>query len=247
MEFQDILYERERHRQDHHQPPERLQRLPRQHVRRDDQGVQQCRLRQEHRRRGAGRRGRQGLLHRRRPVARRTAAMAAAAPSACPWRKCRPPSATCPSRSSPASRLRHRRRQRAGARSATWPSRPTRRSFGQVGPKVGSVDPGFGTAFLARVVGEKKAREIWYLSRRYTAQEALAMGLANACRAARPVGRRSSQVGRGNPARRARPPSPSPSASFNVDSEMIRGLSAMAMHGLKLYYETEESARAATL
>jgi dihydroxynaphthoic acid synthetase len=43
--------------------------------------------------------------------------------------------------------------------------------FGQVGPKVGSVDPGFGTAYLARVVGEKKAREIWYLCRRYTAQQ----------------------------------------------------------------------------
>jgi 2-ketocyclohexanecarboxyl-CoA hydrolase len=44
--------------------------------------------------------------------------------------------------------------------------------FGQVGPKVGSVDPGFGTAYLARIVGEKKAREMWYLCRRYTAQEA---------------------------------------------------------------------------
>ena len=52
--------------------------------------------------------------------------------------------------------------------------------FGQVGPKVGSVDPGFGTALLARVVGEKKAREIWYLCRRYSAQDALAMGLVNA-------------------------------------------------------------------
>src|SRR3546814_4364050 len=48
-----------------------------------------------------------------------------------------------------------------------------------VGPKVGSVDPGWGTAYLARVVGEKKAREIWYLCRRYTAREALAMGLVN--------------------------------------------------------------------
>jgi 2-ketocyclohexanecarboxyl-CoA hydrolase len=45
--------------------------------------------------------------------------------------------------------------------------------LGQAGPRVGSVDPGFGTALLARVVGEKKAREIWYLCRRYTAQEAL--------------------------------------------------------------------------
>ena len=51
--------------------------------------------------------------------------------------------------------------------------------FGQVGPKVGSVDPGFGTAYLARIVGEKKAREIWYLCRRYSAQEAEAMGLVN--------------------------------------------------------------------
>src|SRR4029079_17536771 len=52
--------------------------------------------------------------------------------------------------------------------------------FGQVGPKVGSVDPGFGTAYLARLVGEKKARAIWMLRRKYTAAEALAMGLVNA-------------------------------------------------------------------
>ena len=44
--------------------------------------------------------------------------------------------------------------------------------FGQVGPKVGSVDPGFGTAYLSRLVGEKRAREIWYLCRRYTAKQA---------------------------------------------------------------------------
>src|SRR5437879_8605150 len=51
--------------------------------------------------------------------------------------------------------------------------------FGQTGPRVGSVDPGFGTAYLARIVGEKKAREIWYLCRQYSAAEALAMGLGN--------------------------------------------------------------------
>ena len=44
---------------------------------------------------------------------------------------------------------------------------------------MGSVDPGFGTAYLARVVGEKKAREIWYMCRRYSAKEAVEMGLAN--------------------------------------------------------------------
>ena len=52
--------------------------------------------------------------------------------------------------------------------------------FGQTGPKVGSFDGGFGASFLARLVGQKKAREIWYLCRQYSAQEALDMGLINA-------------------------------------------------------------------
>ena len=52
--------------------------------------------------------------------------------------------------------------------------------FGQTGPKVGSFDGGFGSIQLARLVGQRKAREIWYLCRQYDAQEALAMGLVNA-------------------------------------------------------------------
>ncbi len=51
--------------------------------------------------------------------------------------------------------------------------------FGQTGPKVGSFDGGFGAGYLASVVGQKKAREIWYLCRQYSAQEALDMGLVN--------------------------------------------------------------------
>jgi naphthoate synthase len=51
--------------------------------------------------------------------------------------------------------------------------------FGQTGPRVGSFDGGFGSAQLARLVGQKKAREIWYLCRRYDARQALAMGLVN--------------------------------------------------------------------
>ncbi|MCQ2214905.1 MAG: 1,4-dihydroxy-2-naphthoyl-CoA synthase [Bacteroidales bacterium] len=51
--------------------------------------------------------------------------------------------------------------------------------FGQTGPRVGSFDAGFGASYLARVVGQKKAREIWFLCRQYTAQEALEMGLVN--------------------------------------------------------------------
>lgn len=52
--------------------------------------------------------------------------------------------------------------------------------FGQTGPKVGSFDGGFGASYMARIVGQKRAREIWYLCRQYSAQEALEMGLVNA-------------------------------------------------------------------
>jgi len=51
--------------------------------------------------------------------------------------------------------------------------------FGQTGPRVGSFDAGFGSSYLARIVGQKKAREIWFLCRQYNAQEALDMGLVN--------------------------------------------------------------------
>lgn len=51
--------------------------------------------------------------------------------------------------------------------------------FGQTGPKVGSFDAGFGASYLARIVGQKKAREIWFLCRQYTAEEAERMGLVN--------------------------------------------------------------------
>jgi naphthoate synthase len=51
--------------------------------------------------------------------------------------------------------------------------------FGQTGPKVGSFDGGFGSSYLARIVGQKKAREIWFLCEQYSAQEAMAMGLVN--------------------------------------------------------------------
>ncbi len=51
--------------------------------------------------------------------------------------------------------------------------------FGQVGPKVGSFDGGLGSSYLTRIVGQKKAREIWFLCRQYNAQQALAMGLVN--------------------------------------------------------------------
>lgn len=112
--------------------------------------------------------------------------------------------------------------------------------FGQVGPKVGSVDPGFGTAYLARVVGEKRAREIWYLNKRYTAQQALDWGLANAVV---PPGELDAEVDRWVAELMDRSPTALAMAkvSFNADTESIRGISAMGMRALSLYYDTDES------
>ncbi|MCZ0733612.1 2-ketocyclohexanecarboxyl-CoA hydrolase [Phreatobacter sp. AB_2022a] len=112
--------------------------------------------------------------------------------------------------------------------------------FGQVGPKVGSVDPGFGTAFLARVVGEKKAREIWYLCRRYSAAEALAMGLVNTVV---PNDRLDEEVDRWCAEILERSPSAIAIAkrSFNADTEHQRGIAGLGMYALSLYYDTDES------
>ena len=113
--------------------------------------------------------------------------------------------------------------------------------LGQAGPRVGSVDPGFGTALLARVVGEKKAREIWYLCRRYTAQQALEMGLVNAVV---PQSELDAEVKKWCDEIVEKSPTAIALAkkSFNVDTEMIRGMGGLAMHALKLYYESAESA-----
>jgi 2-ketocyclohexanecarboxyl-CoA hydrolase len=112
--------------------------------------------------------------------------------------------------------------------------------LGQVGPKVGSVDPGFGTALLARVVGDKRAREVWYLCRRYSAQEALAMGLVNAVV---PHERLDDEVAKWCAEIMAMSPTAIAIAkrSFNADSENIRGIGALGMQALALYYDTEES------
>lgn len=116
--------------------------------------------------------------------------------------------------------------------------------FGQVGPKVGSVDPGFGTAYLARIVGEKKAREMWYLCRRYTAHEALAMGLVNKVV---PDAELDAEVGLWCAEILERSPTAIAiaKASFNADSEAIRGQSQLGFQAVALYYATEEAKEAA--
>ena len=112
--------------------------------------------------------------------------------------------------------------------------------FGQVGPKVGSVDPGFGTAYLAQVVGEKKAREIWYLCRRYTAEQAVEMGLANTVVSADEL---DAEVDRWCAEILERSPTAIAIAkrSFNAATENLRGISSMGMQALALYYGTDES------
>jgi len=112
--------------------------------------------------------------------------------------------------------------------------------FGQVGPRVGSVDPGFGTAYLARVVGEKKAREIWYLCRQYTAQEALAMGLVNAVVPAAALRAETERW-----CRELLEKSPTAlrlaKQSFNADTEHLAGTTELGFTALELYYGTEEA------
>jgi 2-ketocyclohexanecarboxyl-CoA hydrolase len=112
--------------------------------------------------------------------------------------------------------------------------------FGQVGPKVGSVDPGFGTAFMARVIGEKRARELWYLCRRYTGQEAVRMGLANVVV---PDAELDQELHKWCQEILAKSPTALAIAkySFNADSAHISGLSYMGMQTVKLFYGTEES------
>ena len=112
--------------------------------------------------------------------------------------------------------------------------------FGQVGPRVGSVDPGWGTAYLARLVGEKRAREIWFLCRRYTAAEAFQMGLVNKVVPAEELDAEVEAW-----CREILALSPTAIAiakrSFNADSENIKGIGALGFEALALYYDTEEA------
>jgi 2-ketocyclohexanecarboxyl-CoA hydrolase len=112
--------------------------------------------------------------------------------------------------------------------------------FGQVGPKVGSVDPGYGTAFLARIVGEKRAREFWYLCRRYTAAEAHAMGLVNKVV---PDDQLDDEVKRWCDDILLCSPTALAIAkrSFNADSENIRGIAQLGFQAVALYYDTAEA------
>jgi naphthoate synthase len=112
--------------------------------------------------------------------------------------------------------------------------------FGQTGPRVGSFDGGFGSSYLARIVGQKKAREIWYLCEQYDAQEALAMGLVNKVV---PIAElEATAVAWG---RRILQHSPLSirclKAAFNAELDGQAGIQELAGHATQLFYMTEEA------
>jgi 2-ketocyclohexanecarboxyl-CoA hydrolase len=112
--------------------------------------------------------------------------------------------------------------------------------FGQTGPRVGSFDAGFGTGYLARVVGEKRAREIWFLCRRYDAVTAERWGLVNAVV---PVGDLKVEVRRWADEILALSPTCLRflKQSFNADTEHLAGIGQLAFTGLGLFVESEEA------
>ncbi len=111
--------------------------------------------------------------------------------------------------------------------------------FGQTGPKVGSFDAGLGSSYLARLVGQKRGREIWYLCRQYSAAEAYEMGMVNAVV---PVDRLEAEGVQW--AREILANSPTAirfiKAAFNADVDGQIGLQELAGHATRLFYMTEE-------
>ena len=111
--------------------------------------------------------------------------------------------------------------------------------FGQTGPRVGSFDGGFGASYLARVVGQRKAREIWFLCRQYGAEEALAMGLVNqvvplADLEAEGVRWAREVLGHSPTAIRCL------KAAFNAETDGMAGLQELAGQATHLFYRTAE-------
>ena len=115
--------------------------------------------------------------------------------------------------------------------------------FGQAGPRVGSFDAGMGVSYLTRVVGEKKAREIWYLCRQYTAQEALEMGLVNKVV---PLEKLEEEVNKWC----QEILSLSPTAlkfcklAFNAETDHMFGFEGWAHAAVRMFWGTEEAAEA---
>jgi naphthoate synthase len=111
--------------------------------------------------------------------------------------------------------------------------------FGQTGPRVGSFDGGFGAGYLARLVGQRKAREIWFLCRQYGAAEALEMGLVNAVVPLEQLEAEGVRWGR-----EVLQHSPTAirclKAAFNAETDGMAGIQELAGQATHLFYRTEE-------
>ena len=112
--------------------------------------------------------------------------------------------------------------------------------FGQTGPRVGSFDAGFGTGYLARIVGEKRAREIWFLCRRYDAATAERWGLVNAVVAPSEL---KAEVRRWADEMLTLSPTALRfvKASFNAETEHLAGMGQLAFTGLGVFVGSEEA------
>ncbi len=112
--------------------------------------------------------------------------------------------------------------------------------FGQTGPRVGSFDGGFGAGYLARLVGQKKAREIWFLCRQYGAEEALAMGLVNTVV---PLDRLEEETVKWCREMLALSPLALRclKAAFNAETDGQAGIQELAGNATLLYYLTDEA------
>jgi 2-ketocyclohexanecarboxyl-CoA hydrolase len=112
--------------------------------------------------------------------------------------------------------------------------------FGQVGPKVGSFDAGFGTGYLARVIGEKRMREIWFLCRQYDANQALDWGLINKHVPANEL--RTEVRAWADEILRLSPTSLKVlKQSMNIDTEQFAGVGQMAISSLTMFTDTNEA------
>jgi dihydroxynaphthoic acid synthetase len=112
--------------------------------------------------------------------------------------------------------------------------------FGQAGPRVGSFDPGFGTAELARLVGMKRAKEIWFLCRQYTAQQALEMGLVNAVV---PAAELDAEVDRWCTELLEKSPTALKMLkyAFHAETDGVPGITNLGVGGLSLFYRSDEA------
>ena len=230
FDFTDITYHRavdHGHRADRVRPARGAQRLPAaapstscyralDHARH----VHRRRLRAAHRQRPVAQGRRLGVLLRRRPADPRQGRLPVRRGRRRPRRSTRPRRAAAHPRGAAADPLhaqgRHLRRPRLGGRRRAQPARrlrpdPRQRAStpgsSRPTPTSASFDGGFGSAYLARQVGQKFAREIFFLGDEYSAEDAHRMGMVNAVVAARRAGGDGAGVGRARSTARARPPS----------------------------------------